>query len=136
MDANNTALQKNAFIYIYVSTAAVVLLIIGDVCYYVYYYDLTPTPAPPLERPDDIENPMATIVDELSLLSPPQKHERKPFSSCLRRSTMLAELKTTLQFITVVMFFEYFFFVYVVQKYQIANPKSMLCQLLVGNSEF
>jgi ABC-type bacteriocin/lantibiotic exporter with double-glycine peptidase domain len=86
------------------------------------------------KKTDDAEGPSSSIeltnLNSSSIGEPKTQIEKDPFYKYYwHNSGFLAEFIKTAEFIVLVGIFEYFFFISIVDKFKIANSKTILCDV-------
>jgi hypothetical protein len=112
INTNNMRLFWNAMKYIIGSSLLLLTLFLIDVINYIY-----------LKQKNDLEETdySTTIVKKEKLYC---KHDFCMYSIVLR------ECRATLSFLCIIVIFEYMFFVNIVEKYVVANAKTIICEMI------
>lgn len=129
MDEKNRVLQTRVFYYVYISSFAFVFLFVLDCRRERQRQRLQLESMQPatmnvlVVAANDAESHMVQCHEENQTTS---RHLTRWYSE----TYFLKEIKNTFLFIVLMSLFEYVFFVFVVEKYQIANADSIMCNYL------
>jgi hypothetical protein len=152
LNKDNDKLWDNCFLYIMITSSLFFIMMVRDIWKnYASYQTITTTsvPSSPKYNPksaivsfgsfqnlgdykknDDNESSVEMVTSPKNTTTSENVIENPTFIKYYwYNSGFLAELIKTIEFIILVGIFEYLFFAYIVNKYKIANSKTILCNI-------